>query len=129
MSNRQRPIHDHRTAQDLQKCFADILDDETRKANEHLGNPYWSSSGHNIGQDELQALAFARRVDFHLLDSDEGHAKKYAERVLEALEACKPAFRDLAADPEGYGIGTLHEISRRFTEACTQLQVELTGSA
>jgi hypothetical protein len=111
----------------LQLCIAEILGDETRKANEHLANPYWSSSGHNIGQDELQAVAFARRVDFNLLESDEGSAEKYAERVQEALNTCKPDFRALADDPDGYGIGTLHDITRQFREVCTQLQIDLTA--
>jgi hypothetical protein len=113
--------------QQLQLRIAEILEDETRKANEHLADPYWSSSGHNIGEDELQAVAFARRVDFKLLESDEGSPNKYADRVLEALEASKPAFRALAPDPDGYGIGTLHDITRRFRELCNQLQIALTA--
>jgi hypothetical protein len=79
---------------------------------EGTSDPYFTSDGHDVGRDETVAILYAQRIDLTPTASELADSALYADRLLSDLEAIKRDYRSSEDDPEGYGIGTLHSLSR-----------------
>jgi len=88
--------------------FARQAEDAGRK----LSDSYWTSDrGHNVGQDVFAAYGAALRAVLAVLDRRPRSRTPLLDAVT-AVEALMPALRIEPADPDGYGLATLHEIRR-----------------
>jgi len=97
----------------VQNAYKDALDQESALGSRHrLDSFYTSSRGHNIGKDELIAVLRARELVLTPTDAERDNAVLYVNRLLADLEVIKQVYRNSEEDPEGYGIGTLHSLSR-----------------
>jgi len=104
------------TIQFVDRAFSRILDHELAAGHAHVNDSrYTDSSLHNIGKDELAAVACARALNLHPSDGEMDEYDRYVDRVLGDLERMKDRFRLEQDDPHGYGIATLHGISRKLT--------------
>jgi hypothetical protein len=100
---------------EIQDEFQEALDEETELAQAHKTDPYYTSSrGHNIGHDEMVAVTYAERILLTPSAAELRDPAAFAARLLADLEAIKAAYRTAEDDPDGYGIGTLHSISRKL---------------
>ncbi len=85
-------------------------------ANARLGSNYWSSGGgRNVGIHILQAQGRARVVLVDVMNRRPTVRRPLVETVG-ALDRLIDAQRADAADEDGYGLGTLHELRRDLAE-------------
>ncbi|QWG23537.1 hypothetical protein KMZ93_00860 [Bradyrhizobium sediminis] len=106
--------HAHLIAE-IQDQFREALAEETALACAHQSDSYYTSSrGHNIGHDEMVAVVYAEKIALAPSAAESGDPVSYAHRLLGDLEAIKAEYRIAEDDPDGYGIGTLHSISRKL---------------
>ena len=88
--------------------FARQAEDAMRK----LSDSYWRSDrGHNVGLDVDQAYRAALGAFLKVLDRRPRSRTPLLDTAA-AVEALMPALRIEPADPDGYGLATLHEIRR-----------------
>ncbi|QTN19227.1 hypothetical protein HZ989_13540 [Brevundimonas sp. AJA228-03] len=88
--------------------FARQSEDATRK----LSDSYWTSDrGHNVGIDVYHAYGNALAAFLVVLDR-RPRSKTPLLDAAAAIEALMPPMRIEPADPDGYGLATLHEIRR-----------------
>ncbi|WP_372706271.1 hypothetical protein [Brevundimonas sp.] len=81
-----------------------------------LASSHWSSGGGcNVGRDVLEAKAIAQGLLVRLLARRPASKRPFSEMV-EALDTLIDARRNSDGDPDGYGLGTLHEIQRDMAE-------------
>jgi hypothetical protein len=100
----------------IREHFRMALDEEARLAHAHRSDSYYTSSrGRNVGEDEQLAVRYAREIDLLPSADEAGDPGRYAARILRDLESLKAKFRISEEDPDGYGIGTLHTISRKIS--------------
>lgn len=100
----------------IREHFRSALDEESKLAHAHRSDSYYTSSrGRNVGEDEQIAVRYAREIDLQPSADESGDPGRYAARLLGDLESLKAKFRVSEEDPEGYGIGTLHTISRKVS--------------
>lgn len=71
-----------------------------------------SLNGRNISRDERIALIYAKNILLEPESSELANPSTYAKRLLRDLENIKAKYRASEDDPDGFGIGTLHSISR-----------------
>lgn len=106
--------HQQRIAE-IQDHFRQALAEETALAYGRQTDPYYASlRGHNVGQDEMMAVIYAEKIVLAPSGAESGDPVSYANRLLGDLEAIKAEYRISEDDPDGYGIGTLHSISRKL---------------
>lgn len=97
----------------VQDAYKVALDQESALGSQHrLDSYYTTSRGHNIGKDELIAVLRAQTLDLMPTEAEHDDVVLYANRLLADLEIIKQNYRTSEEDPEGYGIGTLHSLSR-----------------
>ena len=100
---------------EIQDQYREALAEETALARAHQSDSYYTSSrGHNVGHDELVAVVYAEKIALAPSAAESGDPVGYANRLLGDLEAIKADYRIAEDDPDGYGIGTLHSISRKL---------------
>jgi len=81
-----------------------------------LASSHWTSGGgRNVGMDVLEAQAVAQNLLVRVLARRPPFRRPLSEMV-EALDALIDARRNADGDPDGYGLGTLHEIQRDIAE-------------
>lgn len=81
-----------------------------------LASSHWiSGGGRNVGMDVLEAQAVAQNLLVRVLARRPPFRRPLSEMV-EALDALIDARRNADGDPDGYGLGTLHEIQRDIAE-------------
>lgn len=97
---------------EIQSAWGSAVDAESALAYRHTSDPYFTSDGHDVGRDETVAILYAQRIDLTPTASELADSALYADRLLSDLEAIKRDYRSSEDDPEGYGIGTLHSLSR-----------------
>lgn len=117
---------EHPAIAELQARYQAALATETALAFKHRSDPYWSSGGHNIGDDELSAVEYAQGLDLVSAAVERGDPIRYGMGLLKDLESIKDRYRLNERDPDGYGIGTLHSIAREMRAACTDLESSVT---
>jgi hypothetical protein len=94
-------------------AFEAALGIESKVAHEHRSSHYFTTSrGHNVGRDEQLALIYAQRLRLTPLPEEIDDCSAYLKRLLDELETEKRNFRASEEDPEGFGIATLHGLSR-----------------
>jgi hypothetical protein len=99
----------------LQEYYAAVLLEEASAAAAHRNDPYFTNSrGHNVGQDEILAIVYAREINLKPTEDESSNAGTYACRILRDLEKLKEKYRLNEVDPDGYGIATLHSISSKL---------------
>ena len=97
----------------IQSAYKTALDEESALGSRHrMDSFYTSSRGHNIGKDELIAVIRARELVLTPTEAERADTVLYTNRLLADLEVIKQTYRVSEEDPEGYGIGTLHSLSR-----------------
>lgn len=102
--------------QRIRTVYAQILDDELSTSQAHRKDDrFSSSSGHNVGKDEYSAVQWARTLKLEPSNDEMKKYTRYISRILDDIEKIKEEFRLQEADPEGFGIATLHGISRKLT--------------
>jgi hypothetical protein len=100
---------------EIQDHFREAIAVETALAYRHKSDSYYTCSrGHNVGQDEMLAVVYAEKIVLAPSAAESGDPVSFARRLLGDLEAIKAEFRISEDDPDGYGIGTLHSISRKL---------------
>ncbi|QWG13345.1 hypothetical protein KMZ29_00910 [Bradyrhizobium sediminis] len=100
---------------EIQDQFREALAEETALARAHQSDSYYTSArGHNVGHDEMVAVVYAEKIVLAPSAAESGDPVSYANRLLGDLEAIKADYRIVEDDPDGYGIGTLHSISRKL---------------
>lgn len=98
---------------EIQNALRRAIDEETALAYRHTSDSYYTSAdGHNVGRDETVAVLYAQGIVLVPAPSELADPASYADRLLADLEAIKQNYRSSEDDPDGYGIGTLHSISR-----------------
>lgn len=99
--------------------FEDALNEEEQLGWQHKADSYYTdpSTGHNVGADELRAVGHARSIHLDATDVEIQNPARYLARLLDDLEEIKCVFRAQESDPDGYGIGTLHSISKKLRES------------
>ncbi len=104
-----------------------LVDAEIAKARERLATPFWSSNGHNVGADQLEAAKFARAAggDFCAYDDP----KEYAVSVLQRLRELKQSYDRAYPDPDGYGAGAFHTIIDGLSSYIASRGIRAWGSA
>jgi len=81
-----------------------------------LASSYWSSNGgRNVGMDVLAAEGRARGVLLKVLKRRPRSRRLLAD-LVQSLDQVIVAQRRDAADQDGYGLATLHEIRRDLAE-------------
>ena len=101
---------------EIQNAWCRAVDAESALAYRHICDPYYTSSnGHDVGRDETVAILYAQRIDLTPKASELADSARYADRLLIDLETIKRDYRSSEDDPAGYGIGTLHSLSRALT--------------
>ena len=99
----------------IREQYREALDQETALACAHRSDPHYTSArGRNVGQDEMVAVIYAEKITLTPSAAESGDPAAYARRLLDDLEAIKAEYRIAEDDPDGYGIGTLHSISRKL---------------
>ena len=102
----------------IQQRYQAVLLEEAGIADAHLSNgTFMTSRGRNVGSDELIAVHYAGEIKLTPSADELTDAPQYLRRLLDDLEAIKSRFRVSEDDPEGFGIGTLHSISRKMSVA------------
>lgn len=110
-----RGVADAQRIAEIQQHFREALAEEIELAYAHQSDPHYTSSrGHNIGHDEMVAVIYAEKIVLAPSESESGDPLSYAHRLLGDLEAIKADYRIAEDDPDGYGIGTLHSLSRKL---------------
>lgn len=100
---------------EIQNHYRAAIAEEAALASAHRTDPYYTSSrGHNVGQDEMVAVIYAEKIVLTPSAGERGDSAAYARRLLDDLEAIKADYRTSEDDPDGYGIGSLHSISRKL---------------
>lgn len=100
---------------DIQALYRKAIAEETALASGHISDPYYTSSrGHNVGRDEMVAVIYAEKIVLTPGAAELGDPVLYANRLIGDLEAIKADYRISEDDPDGFGIGTLHSISRKL---------------
>ena len=91
---------------------------------DHCADVHWTDgqTGHNVGQDELQATRF---IDALPLAPNQEAPAEYAERVLRTLNEARARFRAIEPDPDGYGSGTFGEVIAGIETRCETLRIVL----
>lgn len=98
---------------DIQNAFRAAIDQETIVASNHISDSYYTSSrGRNVGRDEMMAVVFAKKLALTPSVTEVADPLQYAKRLIADLEVIKSDYRASEDDPDGFGIGTLHGISR-----------------
>jgi hypothetical protein len=105
----------------VRQFYRDALNAESDLAFKHRSDSYYTSNGRNISQDEFAAVVYAGKIDLTPSAGESGDARKYAARLLADLEIIKADFRASEEDPDGFGIGTLHTISRKLAAFAEKL--------
>jgi hypothetical protein len=106
---------DRQSIADIQALYRTAIAEETALASGHMSDPYYTSSrGHNVGRDEMVAVIYAEKIVLTPGAAELGDPVLYANRLIGDLEAIKADYRISEDDPDGYGIGTLHSISRKL---------------
>jgi hypothetical protein len=101
--------------QRIRTAYAQILGIELSNSQAHKKDYRFSiSSGHNVGEDEYLAVQWARALKLEPSPDEMKKYDRYVSRVVSDIEKIKEKFRLQEFDPEGYGIATLHEISRKL---------------
>lgn len=104
-----------RVIAEIQQHYRKAIAEETALAHGHQSDPYYTSSrGHNVGHDEMVAVVHAEKIALAPSAAELGDPVSYANRLIADLEAIKADYRISEEDPDGYGIGTLHSISRKL---------------
>ena len=62
----------------------------------------------------MVAVTYAERIVLTPSVAERGDPAAYTRRLLDDLEAIKADYRISEDDPDGYGIGSLHSISRKL---------------
>jgi len=98
---------------------------EARAGQEHLQDPYWHDTltGHSVGQDELDAVGYARQVRLTPSPSEQRKPVTYVNRLAQDFEVLKLRFRRDEPDPDGYGIGTLHAVTNALFQKARELGI------
>ena len=100
---------------EIQEQYRKAIAEETALAYGHRSDPHYTSSrGHNVGQDEMVAVVYAEKIVLTPTAAELGDPVSYANRLIDDIEAIKADYRKSEDDPDGYGIGTLHSISRKL---------------
>ena len=100
---------------EIQVLYRAAIDEEAALALAHQSDPYYTSwRGHNVGQDEMVAATYAEQIILAPSVAELGNPDAYVRRLLDNLEAIKADYRISEDDPDGYGIGSLHSISRKL---------------
>ena len=100
---------------EIQDHYRKAIAEETALACAHQSDPYYTSSrGHNVGHDEMVAVIYAEKIVLTPSAAESGDPVSYANRLIDDLEAIKADYRISEDDPDGYGVGTLHSISRKL---------------
>lgn len=100
---------------EIQDLYRKAIAEETALAYAHQSDSYYTSSrGHNVGHDEMVAVIYAEKIVLTPSAAESGDPVSYAHRLIDDLEAIKADYRISEDDPDGYGIGTLHSISRKL---------------
>ena len=95
----------------IQQAFRTALSNESASAHRHQSDVHFTTSrGRNVGEDEHLALVYAQRLKLAPEPGEE--SEQYLLRLLRKLEAQKQDFRLNEEDPEGFGVATLHGLSR-----------------
>ena len=98
---------------EVRHAFESALGVESKVAHEHRSSHYFTTSrGHNVGRDEQLALTYAQQLRLAPLPEEINDCSVYLKRLLDELETQKRDFRASEEDPEGFGIATLHGLSR-----------------
>jgi hypothetical protein len=101
--------------QRIRTAYAQILGGELSSSQAHRKDYRFSiSSGHNLGEDEYSAVQWARTLKLKPSTDEMKDYEQYVNRVLGDIEKMKEQFRLQELDPEGFGIATLHGISRKL---------------
>lgn len=119
---------DRRAVQEIKERFESAGREEADLAQRHKIDSYYTDSltGHNIGDDELTAVGYVRRIELLPSAKEEGSPVAYLLRLLEDLENTKSAFRSLETDVDGYGIGTLHSLTQKLLDDFGEQYIPLT---
>jgi hypothetical protein len=112
-----------RDCEAVQQIYRDAINAESKMAYEHRSDNYYTSNGRNISQDEYAAIHYAGKINLAPSEEETADPRKFALRLLSDLEAIKADFRISENDPHGFGIGTLHTISRKLTAFVESLGV------
>lgn len=82
----------------------------------HLGDSYWtdSSTGHNIGKDELAATQMLRAICDDPAAQGHDDPELYAQWLLQCLEVAASRYRSDHSNPDGYGIATIGMVERNL---------------
>jgi hypothetical protein len=100
---------------EIQVHYRAAIAEEAALALAHQSDPYYTSwRGHNVGQDEMVAVTYAEQIILTPSVAELGDPAAYTRRLLDNLEAIKADYRIAEDDPDGYGIGSLHSISRKL---------------
>jgi len=116
-------VHTNPAIAQVQQHYWAILSKETAAALQHRSNPYWSSGGHNIGDDELCAIEYARNISLTPDSIENGNPALYGIRLLRKLESTKESYIASQRDPEGFGIATLCTIAREMNMICRDMDL------
>jgi hypothetical protein len=97
----------------IQEAFRAALLNEGATAQRHQADIHFTTSrGRNLAEDEYLALHYALRLSLAPAESEVGDPEQYLLRLMRELEVQKDDFRRNEEDPEGFGIATLHGLSR-----------------
>jgi len=98
---------------------------EARAGREHLQDPYWRDAftGHSVGQDEIDAVGYARQMRLTPSPSEQRKPVTYVNRLAQDFEVLKLRFRRDEPDPDGYGIGTLHAVTNALFRKARELGI------
>ena len=103
-------------AQRLEARLSELVEAQLNDGKKRANDRYWSSEGHNVGNDVIAAASLAKRA-FRAVAANESLAS-YAAAMLEALADSKLSFSRSYDDPDGFGAATFHELGRDlFAEA------------
>jgi|GEM_PF-6663963 len=86
-----------------------VLRKEHEDARDKRSSGFWSSGGHNVGKDVLEAVMDAEASLSQLPESD-----LRLHKALAVLVAAREEYRIKAWDPDGFGVATYHQIIRGF---------------
>lgn len=101
----------------IQQAFQDAILRESAAAEKHRSDPQFTTSrGWNLSHDEMLAVVYAQRLKLAPAPNEIDDPAQYLDRLLRELETQKQDFRASEEDPEGYGIATLHGLSRVLEE-------------
>jgi len=100
---------------EIQELYRTAVGAETALAFDHKSDPYYTSSrGHNVGRDEMMAVIYAEKIVLTPSAAEFSDPLLYVNRLVADIEVIKADYRVAEDDPDGYGIGTLHSISRKL---------------